>query len=79
LNIFYYYIKQLSNLGFDNSPEEIYNFFIGGYQVLDKYLKDRKGRTITLDEIENVGNIVKLISFTIVQMNKINTLTKEWI
>ncbi len=63
---------------FDNVPEEIYNFYIGGYQVLDKYLKDRKSRTLTLDEIENVENIVKIIYFTISQMNKISTLTKEW-
>lgn len=64
---------------FDNVPEDVYNFYIGGYQVLDKYLKDRKNRTLTLDEIENVENIVKIISFTISQMNKLNTLTKEWI
>jgi len=57
----------------------IFNFYIGGYQVLDKYLKDRKSRTLTLDEIENVENIIKIISFTISQIIKINEITKEWI
>ena len=64
---------------FENVPEEIYNFYIGGYQVLYKYLKDRKGRTLTLDEIENVENIIKIISFTITQMENINTITKDWV
>lgn len=64
---------------FDNIPEEIFNFYIGGYQVLDKYLKDRKGRTLTLDEIENVEKVVKIIRFTIEQMKKIDKETKDWI
>ncbi|MEJ7676938.1 MAG: type ISP restriction/modification enzyme [Segetibacter sp.] len=35
---------------FNNVPQEIYNFHIGGYQVLDKYLKDRKGRELGLSK-----------------------------
>jgi predicted helicase len=64
---------------FDNIPEDVYNFYIGGYQVLIKYLKDRKGRILTLDEIENVENIVKVLRFTIDQMKEIDKWTKEWI
>lgn len=64
---------------FDNVPEAVYNFYIGGYQVLDKYLKDRKTRTLTIDEIENVENVVKVLAFTIKQMEQIDTLTTDWI
>jgi predicted helicase len=64
---------------FDNVPEAVYNFHIGGYQVLDKYLKDRKTCTLTIDEIENVENIVKVLAFTIKQMEQIDTLTIDWI
>ena len=32
-------------------PPDVWNFHIGGYQVLDKYLKSRKGRELSLDEI----------------------------
>ena len=39
---------------------------------LDKYLKSRKGRTLSLDEIENIQNIVKTLNFTIMQMQKID-------
>lgn len=31
-------------------PPEIWNFQVGGYQVLDKWLKDRKGRKVSLNE-----------------------------
>jgi predicted helicase len=64
---------------FDNVPENVYNFYIGGYQVLDKYLKDRKNRKIDLDEVYNIKAIVKAIAFTIKQMILIDKLTKGWI
>jgi predicted helicase len=64
---------------FNNVPQEIYEFYIGGYQVLDKYLKDRKGRELNGDEVENVEKTIKAIFFTIDQMKKIDNLTKTWI
>ncbi len=63
---------------FETVTEEIYNFYIGGYQVLDKYLKDRKGRSIA-DELFHIVEIIKTIHFTIEQMKKIELETKEWI
>ncbi len=69
----------LNQLYFETVPENVYNFQIGGYQVLDKYLKDRKNRTLTHDEIENIENIVKVLTFTIKQMELIDSETKEWI
>lgn len=64
---------------FETVPEQVYNFYVGGYQVLDKYLKDRKNRTLTHDEIDNIENIVKVLTFTIKQMELIDNETKEWI
>ena len=57
-------------------PADVWNFHIGGYQVLDKYLKSRKGRTLSLDEIENVQNIVNVLRFTIEQMERIDACWK---
>ena len=53
-------------------PEPAWNFHIGGYQVIDKYLKSRKGRTLTLDEVTNVEHIVAVLAFTITQMAAID-------
>jgi predicted helicase len=53
-------------------PEEVWNFHIGGYQVLDKYLKSRKGRKLTLDEIDHVAAVADSLAFTIGQMAKID-------
>ncbi|MGI8951138.1 MAG: type ISP restriction/modification enzyme [Chitinophagaceae bacterium] len=59
--------------------KQVYEFYIGGYQVLDKYLKDRKGRKLNHDEAVHLSNIVKVIDFTIEQMKRIDALTKNWI
>jgi predicted helicase len=55
-------------------PADVWNFHIGGYQVLDKYLKSRKGRELSLDEIENIINVVKVLRFTIDQMQEIDKI-----
>ena len=49
-------------------PEDVWNFHIGGYQVLDKYLKSRKGRALSLDEIDHVAAVADTLAFTIEQM-----------
>src|SRR5581483_10340829 len=53
-------------------PQAVWEFHIGGYQVLDKYLKSRKGRTLSLDEINHVGAVADSLAFTIEQMAKID-------
>ncbi|MGE0084325.1 MAG: type ISP restriction/modification enzyme [Desulfococcaceae bacterium] len=64
---------------FDNVPENVWQFQIGGYQVLAKYLKDRKKRILTLAEVRNLKNIIRVLAFSIEQMHKIDEMTKEWI
>ena len=53
-------------------PQDVWDFHIGGYQVLDKYLKSRKGRVLSLDEIDHVGAVADSLAFTIAQMAKID-------
>jgi Type ISP C-terminal specificity domain len=52
-------------------PEDVWEFHIGGYQVLERYLKSRRHRPLSLDEIKRVGAIADSIAFTIEQMAKI--------
>jgi predicted helicase len=57
---------------FDGVPEEIWDFYIGGYQVLDKWLKSRKNRKLESKDIEQFLQIVEIISETIRLMKEID-------
>lgn len=50
---------------FDGIKEAVWLYQIGGYQVCEKWLKDRKGRTLTLEEIQTYCKIVFALSKTI--------------
>ena len=52
----------------------VWTFQIGGYQVCDKWLKDRRGRTLTDDDIEHYKKIVVAIHETIRLMAEIDKL-----
>ena len=62
---------------FDNVPEEAWNFHIGGYQVLQKWLKDRKGRTLDFHDLEHYAKVVSALSQTIELMRKIDETIEE--
>ena len=53
-------------------PCAVWEFHIGGYQVIDKYLKSRKGRVLSLDEIDQVTRITEALAFTLRQMDLID-------
>ncbi|HHT9114650.1 MAG TPA: type ISP restriction/modification enzyme [Candidatus Wunengus sp. YC65] len=44
---------------------EIFDYQIGGYQVCEKWLKDRKCKKLSLDDIKHYCNIVTAIRKTI--------------
>ncbi len=48
----------------DNAPEVTWHFFIGGYQPAQKWLKDRKGRALSFDDIRHYQSILKILSET---------------
>ena len=57
---------------FGDVKEEVWQYQIGGYQVCEKWLKDRKGRVLTLDEILTYCKIVTALSKTIELQNEID-------
>ncbi|MFC3096666.1 type ISP restriction/modification enzyme [Alteraurantiacibacter palmitatis] len=49
---------------FDGVPAVVWGFHIGGYQPAQKWLKDRKGRTLSYDDIRHYQRIIKILSET---------------
>lgn len=57
---------------FEGVPPEVWTFHIGGYQVCDKWLKDRRGRTLSFDDIQTYQDIVAALSRTSALMAEID-------
>ncbi len=52
--------------------EEIWNFRMGGHQIVEKWLKSHKGDVIDLDTFELLSNICGLVKETIVIQKQLN-------
>jgi predicted helicase len=59
---------------FGNIPVHAWEFYIGGYKVLDKWLKSRKNRVLTYQEKEHFKKIVNILNFTHRCMHRIEKL-----
>ena len=57
---------------FEGVPPEIWTFHVGGYQVCQKWLKDRKGRQLTYDDITHYQRICAVLGKTIHLMAEID-------
>lgn len=62
---------------FENVPAEIWAFHIGGYQVCQKWLKDRKGRVLSLADLQTYQKIVSALGETIALMQQIDETIEE--
>ena len=49
---------------FDHVPPEAWSFYIGGYQPAQKWLKDRKGRTLEYEDIRHYQKIIRVLKET---------------
>ena len=63
---------------FDAVPEVSWNLYIGGYQPAQKWLKDRKGRKLSFEDVKHYQRIVKVLSETkrIIQTIKNRPMTQ---
>jgi predicted helicase len=57
---------------FDNVPEIAWNFYIGGYQPAQKWLKDRKGRELGFEDILHYQKIIVALKRTDELMKEID-------
>ncbi|MDH5364361.1 MAG: hypothetical protein OEW82_04230 [Dehalococcoidia bacterium] len=59
---------------FEGIPKEVWEYRIGGYQVLDRWLKDRKGRSLSPDDVEHYLKVITAIKQTINLQRKIDEI-----
>ncbi|MGD0217486.1 MAG: type ISP restriction/modification enzyme [Desulfobaccales bacterium] len=57
---------------FEGVPPDVWAFTIGGYQVCHKWLKDRKGRTLSFEDLHHYQKIVVALAETIRLMGEID-------
>ncbi len=62
---------------FANVPEVAWNFYIGGYQPAQKWLKDRKGRKLEFEDIMHYQKIIVALTETDRIMKKIDEIEIE--
>jgi predicted helicase len=57
---------------FEGVPKNVWEFHVGGYQVCAKWLKDRKGRKLTYDDLTHYQQVVSALAETIVLIENID-------
>ena len=69
------YINQ--NQYFEGIEKNVWENQIGGYQVLNKWLKDRKGRKLSLDDIKHYCQVATALKKTILTQKEIDKIYPE--
>lgn len=59
---------------FEGVPESAWNFYIGGYQPAQKWLKDRKGMTLSFEDVMHYQRIIYVLQQTEQIMQEIDKL-----
>ena len=55
-------------------PEVAWNFYIGGYQPAQKWLKDRKERTLSFDDILHYQKMIVALTQTAHLMQEVDAV-----
>jgi predicted helicase len=80
------WIDKARTRGFKGVPEDVWNFHVGGYQVCEKWLKDRQakggknsrpGRLLTDEDIDHYQKIICALSETIRIMAEIDEVIEQ--
>jgi predicted helicase len=62
---------------FTGIPPEVWEYHIGGYQVSEKWLKDRKGKVLSSEEVAHYTRVVTAIAETITIQQSLDDLFAE--
>jgi predicted helicase len=62
---------------FEGLEENVWQYGIGGYQVCDKWLKDRKGKVLSLDDVKHYCKVATAIAHTINIQKSIDEIYDE--
>ena len=62
---------------FEGVPESAWNFYIGGYQPAQKWLKDRKGRVLGFEDLKHYEQIIYVLQQTERIMKEIDELISD--
>jgi len=63
---------------FEGVPTDVWEYAIGGYQVAHKWLKDRRGRALSYEDIRQYQRIVTALAETISLMEQIDEAIEEY-
>jgi predicted helicase len=71
------WIDGAQTTGFQGVTENVWNYDIGGYRVCEKWLKDRKSRRLSKDDIAHYQKIVIALAETIRLMKEIDEVIEQ--
>lgn len=71
------WIDKAQTTDFKGVPEAVWQFHIGGYKVSEKWLKDRKGRTLSAADLAHYDKIVIVPSKSLRLMVKLGTVIER--
>jgi hypothetical protein len=71
------WVDKALTTGFRGVREDVWHFHIGGYQVCEKWLKDRRGRILSKDDLAHYQKIIVALSDTIRLMKEIDAVIER--
>ena len=60
-----------------NISNELWDYKIGVHRVLEKWLKDRKGKVLSQDDIQHYGKIIQAVKQTLVHVEEIDDIIQN--
>ncbi|NPV08211.1 MAG: DNA methyltransferase [Anaerolineae bacterium] len=63
---------------FRDVPPEVWEFHVGGYRVCEKWLKDRRGRRLSFEDLQHYQKVIMALGETVRLMEEVDAAIPEW-